>query len=158
VLHVIGPKNALDVPAVDGAPPYIVVPYVEQMQYAYAAADFVLCRCGAMTCAEVTAVGLPAAYVPYPVGNGEQRFNAEPIVAAGGGLLVDDADLTADWILAEIVPRLTDPMTLRVMSRAAAHAGSRDADVVLAKHVLNVIAEYRRFSGGDRGTRARRQP
>ena len=113
VLHVIGPKNVLDVPAVEGAPPYVVVPYVEHMQYAYAAADFVLCRCGAMTCAELAAVGLPAAYVPYPVGNGEQRFNAEPIVAAGGGLLVDDADLTADWILAEVVPRLTDPEALR---------------------------------------------
>jgi UDP-N-acetylglucosamine--N-acetylmuramyl-(pentapeptide) pyrophosphoryl-undecaprenol N-acetylglucosamine transferase len=157
VLHVIGPKNVLDVPAVAGAPPYIVVPYVEHMEYAYAAADFVLCRCGAMTCAELAAVGLPAAYVPYPVGNGEQRFNAEPIVAAGGGLLVDDADLSADWILTEIVPRLTDPEALQVMSRAAAHAGSRDADVVLAKHVLNVVAEHRRFAGGDHGPSARRQ-
>ena len=50
--------------------PYVVVPYVEQMQYAYAAADFALCRCGAMTCAELAAVGLPAAYVPLP---GRQR-------------------------------------------------------------------------------------
>ena len=50
--------------------PYVVVPYVDQMQYAYAAADFALCRCGAMTCAELSAVGLPAAYVPYP---GRQR-------------------------------------------------------------------------------------
>lgn len=157
VLHVVGPKNALSVAAVDGAPPYVVVPYVEQMQYAYAAADFALCRCGAMTCAELTAVGLPAAYVPYPVGNGEQRFNAEPIVAAGGGLLVDDADLTADWVLAEIVPRLTDPTALAAMSRAAEHAGSRDADVVLAKHVLHVVDEYRRFAGGDRGNSPRRQ-
>jgi UDP-N-acetylglucosamine--N-acetylmuramyl-(pentapeptide) pyrophosphoryl-undecaprenol N-acetylglucosamine transferase len=151
VLHIIGPKNVLEVPAVPGAAPYVVLPYVEHMQYAYAAADFVLCRCGAMTCAELAAVGLPAAYVPYPVGNGEQRLNAEPIVAAGGGLLVDDADLNADWILAEVLPRLTDPAMLDVMSRAAAHAGSRDADVVLARHVLNVVAEYRHFAGGGRG-------
>jgi UDP-N-acetylglucosamine--N-acetylmuramyl-(pentapeptide) pyrophosphoryl-undecaprenol N-acetylglucosamine transferase len=156
VLHIIGPKNVLDVPMMAGALPYVVVPYVDRMDYAYAACDFVLCRCGAMTCAELTAVGLPAAYVPYPVGNGEQRFNAEPIVAAGGGLLVDDSDLTADWIRAEIVPRLTDPATLSAMSRAAAQAGSRDADVVLAKHVLNVVAEYRRFAGDDHGTSAGR--
>ena len=146
VLHVIGPKNVLEVPA--GDPPYVVVPFVEQMQYAYAAADFALCRCGAMTCAELAAVGLPAAYVPYPVGNGEQRFNAEPIVAAGGGLLVDDADLTPRWILDQVVPRITDPLTLDAMSRAAAHAGSRDADVVLAQHVLNLVAEYRHLAGG----------
>ncbi|MDP9117385.1 MAG: UDP-N-acetylglucosamine--N-acetylmuramyl-(pentapeptide) pyrophosphoryl-undecaprenol N-acetylglucosamine transferase [Actinomycetota bacterium] len=146
VLHVIGPKNVLEVPSVPGQAPYVVVPFVPDMYLAYAAADFALCRCGAMTCAELSAVGLPAAYVPYPVGNGEQRHNAEPIVAAGGGLLVDDADLTPDWVLAEIVPRITDPAILGQMSSAAAHAGSRDADVVLARHVLNVAAEHRRFA------------
>lgn len=151
VLHIIGPKNVLEVPAHEGSAPYVVVPYVDEMQYAYSAADFALCRCGAMTCAEMAAVGLPAAYVPYPVGNGEQRFNAEPIVAAGGGLLVDDADLTPEWVAAEIVPRITDAQTVAAMSRAAEHAGSRDADVVLARHVLNVVAEYRRFAGGERG-------
>ncbi len=145
VLHVIGPNNELavsDHPSV----PYVVVPFVDQMQYAYAAADFALCRCGAMTCAELAAVGLPAAYVPYPVGNGEQRFNALPIVRAGGGLLVDDGDLGAGWIRGEILPRITDPATIARMSRAAAGAGSRDADVVLATRVLAVAGEYRRFA------------
>lgn len=155
VLHVIGPKNVLEVPAAAAAAPYVVVPYVEQMRYAYAAADFALCRCGAMTCAELAAVGLPAAYVPYPVGNGEQRFNAEPIVKAGGGLLVDDAELTPDWVLDEVVPRITDPERVAAMSRAAAHAGSRDADVVLARHVLNVVAEYRHLAGGSGSTSRR---
>ena len=146
VLHIIGPKNVLEVPTNPEDPPYVVVPFVEQMQYAYAAADLALCRCGAMTCAELAAVGLPAVYVPYPVGNGEQRFNAEPIVRAGGGILVDDADLTPEWVLAEVVPRITDPETIARMSRAAAHAGSRDAATVLAKHVLTVAAEHRRFA------------
>ena len=145
VLHVIGPKNTLEIDS-DPATPYVVVPYVEEMQYAYAAADFAVCRCGAMTCAELAAVGLPAAYVPYPVGNGEQRFNAMPIVAAGGGLLVDDAALTADWVLREIVPRISDPATLAAMSRHAEQTGARDADVVLAGRVLTVAAEYRRFA------------
>jgi UDP-N-acetylglucosamine--N-acetylmuramyl-(pentapeptide) pyrophosphoryl-undecaprenol N-acetylglucosamine transferase len=149
VLHVIGPKNALDV-APNPRAPYVVVPYVEQMQYAYAAADFALCRCGAMTCAELAAVGLPAAYVPYPVGNGEQRFNALPIVDAGGGLLVDDADLTSAWILEQVLPRIIDPNALATMSRAAERSGSRDADVVLARRVLDVAAEHRRFARGGR--------
>ena len=43
-------------------------------------------------------MGLPAVYVPLPIGNGEQRFNAADVVAAGGGLLVDDAALTPSWI------------------------------------------------------------
>ena len=95
----------------------------------------------------LTAVGLPAAYVPYPVGNGEQRFNAMPIVAAGGGLLRDDHELTADWIRTAVVPLLTDPGALDAMSDAAARFGSRDADVVLARRVLAVAAEHRRSPG-----------
>ena len=50
---------------------------------------------GANTVAELTAVGLPAAYVPLPIGNGEQALNARPVVEAGGGLMVDDAELHA---------------------------------------------------------------
>jgi UDP-N-acetylglucosamine--N-acetylmuramyl-(pentapeptide) pyrophosphoryl-undecaprenol N-acetylglucosamine transferase len=145
VLHIVGPKNEIEV-ASDVAVPYIVVPYVEQMQFAYAAADFALCRCGAMTCAELAAVGMPAAYVPYPVGNGEQRFNALPIVRAGGGLLVDDADLNPDWITREVIPRITDAQMVTQMSLAASRAGARDADVVLAERVLAVAGEYRRFA------------
>src|SRR6202012_4349397 len=108
VLHIVGPKNAVDVPLDTGAP-YIVVPYVDDMRLAYAAADFGLWRSGAITCAQISAVGLPAAYVPLPLRGGDQRLNAEPIVAAGGGLLVDDAELTPAWLLANLTPRLTDP-------------------------------------------------
>lgn len=63
VLHITGQRNVVEVP--DGSPadpPYVVVAYVDDMRHAYAAADFVVCRCGAMTCAELAAVGLPAAY------------------------------------------------------------------------------------------------
>ncbi|MDZ7910646.1 MAG: UDP-N-acetylglucosamine--N-acetylmuramyl-(pentapeptide) pyrophosphoryl-undecaprenol N-acetylglucosamine transferase [Rhodococcus sp. (in: high G+C Gram-positive bacteria)] len=65
VLHIAGPQHEVEPPSGDpGDPPYVVVPYVDEMQYAYAAADFAICRAGAMTCAELAAVGLPAAYVP----------------------------------------------------------------------------------------------
>ena len=94
VLHVTGPATRPRSRCLRGDVPYVAVPYVDRMDLAYAAADFALCRAGAMTCAELTAVGLPAAYVPLPIGNGEQRLNALPIVQHGGGLLVDDAELT----------------------------------------------------------------
>nr|MDT0665187.1 UDP-N-acetylglucosamine--N-acetylmuramyl-(pentapeptide) pyrophosphoryl-undecaprenol N-acetylglucosamine transferase [Micromonospora sp. DSM 115978] len=102
VLHAAGPRNADDVAAAlpRGLPaPYVVKPYLDHIPSAYAAADMVLCRAGAMTCAELAAVGLPAAYVPLPIGNGEQRRNALPTVEAGGGLLVADADLDPDWVM-----------------------------------------------------------
>ena len=66
--------------------PYVAVPYLSRMDLAYAAADCDLCRSGAMTVAEVSAIGLPAVYVPLPHGNGEQELNARPVVAAGGGV------------------------------------------------------------------------
>jgi UDP-N-acetylglucosamine--N-acetylmuramyl-(pentapeptide) pyrophosphoryl-undecaprenol N-acetylglucosamine transferase len=143
VLHVAGPANTLEIPA--GDPPYVVVPYVDEMQYAYAAADLAVCRSGAMTCAELTAVGLPAVYVPLPLRGGEQRFNAEPIVAAGGGLIVDNDRFTADEVAVTVLPLVTDAERLAAMSAAAERSGARDADVVLARHVLAVVGEQRRF-------------
>jgi UDP-N-acetylglucosamine--N-acetylmuramyl-(pentapeptide) pyrophosphoryl-undecaprenol N-acetylglucosamine transferase len=143
VLHVTGPKNTSAVKAPPGTVPYVAVPYVDDMKLAYAAADFALCRAGAMTCAELTAVGLPAAYVPLPIGNGEQRLNALPIVQAGGGLMVDDAELTADWITGSLLPVLTNIDHVYAMSQAAAALGRRDADRVLAKAVIDIVAAER---------------
>jgi len=145
VLHITGPQHTVEVP--DGNPtdpPYVVIAYIDEMQYAYAAADFVICRSGAMTCAELAAVGLPAAYVPLPLRGGEQRLNAEAVVAAGGALLVDNADLDAAWIERTLIPVLTDPERIAAMSVHASGAGAPDADLVLARHVLTVIAGRRR--------------
>ncbi len=137
VLHVVGPKTG-EVEVPQGPVPYVVLPYLDRMDLGYAAADFALCRAGAMTCAELTAVGLPAAYVPLPHGNGEQRLNAEPIEDAGGGLIIEDADLSADWISSTLVPILLDDALVAAMSEAAAACGRRDADSDLAKLVLSV--------------------
>jgi UDP-N-acetylglucosamine--N-acetylmuramyl-(pentapeptide) pyrophosphoryl-undecaprenol N-acetylglucosamine transferase len=147
VLHITGPQHAVEVPDGNpGDPPYVVVPYVEEMQYAYAAADFAICRSGAMTCAELAAVGLPAAYVPLPLRRGEQRLNAEPAVAAGGALLVDNADLDPAWIEATLIPVLTSPARMAAMSARASTVGAPDAGVVLAGHVLATVAERRKLA------------
>lgn len=146
VLHITGPQHVVEVPDGDLAdPPYVVVPYVNDMHHAYAAADFVICRSGAMTCAELAAVGLPAAYVPLPLRGGEQRLNAEPVVAAGGALLVDNADLDPAWIETTLIPVLADPERISAMSARASSASAADAGLVLARHVLTVVAERRRL-------------
>ncbi|MGW5310522.1 undecaprenyldiphospho-muramoylpentapeptide beta-N-acetylglucosaminyltransferase [Nocardia thailandica] len=139
VLHAHGPKNSLDLdPALSrpGAPAvYTAVPYLSRMDLAYAAADAVVCRSGAMTVAEVSAVGLPAFYVPLPHGNGEQELNARPVVAAGGGTIVADAELTPKYVIDEVIPLLLDPTRLARMSRDAADAGHRDAAATVARIV-----------------------
>jgi UDP-N-acetylglucosamine--N-acetylmuramyl-(pentapeptide) pyrophosphoryl-undecaprenol N-acetylglucosamine transferase len=88
--------------------------------------------------AELSAVGLPAVFVPLPIGNGEQRRNALPLVEAGGGLLVEDAELSPAWIGEHVVPLLTDPSALARLAGAAARAGVPDADERLAAIVLEV--------------------
>jgi UDP-N-acetylglucosamine--N-acetylmuramyl-(pentapeptide) pyrophosphoryl-undecaprenol N-acetylglucosamine transferase len=125
--------------------PYVAVPYLTRMDLAYAAADAVVCRSGAMTVAEVSAVGLPAFYVPLPHGNGEQELNAGPVVAAGGGVVIADADLTPDFVSFDVVALLTDPARLESMSAAAAGAGHRGA----AAHVARIVLDIAR-GGGDR--------
>ncbi|MGK5115762.1 MULTISPECIES: undecaprenyldiphospho-muramoylpentapeptide beta-N-acetylglucosaminyltransferase [unclassified Geodermatophilus] len=142
VLHARGPKNTdVVVPArPPGSAPYVVVDYLERMDLAYAAADLALCRAGAVTVAELSAVGLPAAFVPLPIGNGEQRRNALPVVEAGGGLMVDDAALSPSWIEENVLPLVTDPAALAGYAAHAAEAGARDADERLADIVLEVAA------------------
>lgn len=148
VLHAYGPKNTIDPVSPEGAPPYVGVGYLNRMDLAYAAADLVLCRAGAMTVAEISAIGLPAIFVPLPHGNGEQRLNALPVVEAGGGLLVENDDLTTDWVAANIPPLATDPERLATMSRAASGLGHRNAAGIVAAAALRLAAEHRAARGG----------
>jgi UDP-N-acetylglucosamine--N-acetylmuramyl-(pentapeptide) pyrophosphoryl-undecaprenol N-acetylglucosamine transferase len=148
VLHIAGPRAGdLEVPDArgdrgvirpgqHGSVPYVMLSYLDRMDLGYAAADFALCRAGAMTCAELSAIGLPAVYVPLPHGNGEQRLNALPIEAAGGGKIVPDAELTPEWIVEELIPILLDGELVGAMSRAAASVGNPNADTELAALVV----------------------
>jgi UDP-N-acetylglucosamine--N-acetylmuramyl-(pentapeptide) pyrophosphoryl-undecaprenol N-acetylglucosamine transferase len=144
VLHAHGPKNTLELrtPA-PGDAPYVAVPYLERMDLAYSAADLVICRSGAMTVAEVSAVGLPAIYVPLPIGNGEQRLNALPVVNAGGGVVVADADLTPGLVAGQVIGLLTDPPRLAAMTAAAARVGHPDAARQVAQAALDIARRAR---------------
>ena len=112
VLHAAGAAGAPDVQAaLPGRleAPYVVLPYIDDMAAAYAAADLALCRSGAMTCAELAAVGLPAIYVPLPIGNGEQRLNAEHAVTAGTAVMVADDQLTGAWVQEHVPALFAEP-------------------------------------------------
>ncbi|WP_432521611.1 undecaprenyldiphospho-muramoylpentapeptide beta-N-acetylglucosaminyltransferase [Kineococcus sp. SYSU DK006] len=134
VLHVSGRGKRVPLPPLEDALAgrYAVREYADAMDTAYAAADLVACRSGAGTVSELTALGLPAVYVPLPIGNGEQRRNAEPVVAAGGGLLVPDAELDAAFVRERVLPLLGDAAALDAAARAAEAFGVRDGDERLA--------------------------
>jgi UDP-N-acetylglucosamine--N-acetylmuramyl-(pentapeptide) pyrophosphoryl-undecaprenol N-acetylglucosamine transferase len=136
VLHVAGPAGEAVVERRAGDPAYVVLPYVDRMDLAYAAADLAVCRAGANSVTETAAVGLPAVFVPLPIGNGEQELNARPVVDAGGGLLVQDAAFTPEWVAATLPGLLNDRERIEAMSSAASDLIPRDADEKLAQMVL----------------------
>jgi UDP-N-acetylglucosamine--N-acetylmuramyl-(pentapeptide) pyrophosphoryl-undecaprenol N-acetylglucosamine transferase len=136
VLHVCGRGKGVDVDnGTPGTPAYVVLDYLDRMELGYAAADAVVCRAGAGSVCEVTSLGLPAAFVPLPIGNGEQRLNAQPVADAGGGLLVADSACTPDWVRDTLIPLLRDEPRLAGMGAAAARFGIRDGDQRLADMV-----------------------
>lgn len=133
VLHAVGSRNLDDAPT--SGPSYVAVPYIDRMDLAYAAADLVVCRSGAMTVAEISAVGLPAIYVPLAIGNGEQRLNAGPSLASGGCRIIDNADAPAELIPA-VLALMADPAARDEMSRSALAIGEANADDALVDMVL----------------------
>lgn len=115
-----------------------VLPFIEDMALAYAAADLVVCRAGATTIAELTALGKPAILVPYPFAtNDHQRGNAEGLVRVGGARLILDRDLTGLRLAIEMQEMLDDSATLTEMGRAARSLGRPQA----ASHLADLICE-----------------
>jgi undecaprenyldiphospho-muramoylpentapeptide beta-N-acetylglucosaminyltransferase len=141
VLHLTGRGKAEAVQAAVGALDvaqaelYQAREYLSDMHLAYAVADLVVCRSGAGTVCELAALGLPAVYVPLPIGNGEQRLNAAPLVDVGGGLVVVDDELTPAWVRTIVLPLLENPAALAIMSAAARSVGVPDA----ASRVLHLV-------------------
>jgi UDP-N-acetylglucosamine--N-acetylmuramyl-(pentapeptide) pyrophosphoryl-undecaprenol N-acetylglucosamine transferase len=123
VLHIQGGRGELTDPGIEH---YRLLDYCDRMDLAFALTDVAVARAGAATVCEFAALGIPAVYVPFPIGNGEQRFNAAGVVEAGGGVLVDDAAFTPDWVDGELLPLLSDRARVAEMARRAASVGVRD--------------------------------
>ncbi len=137
VLHSYGKRQSFDAP--DYAD-YHAHPYIDRMDLAYCAADMIVCRSGAMTVAEISSVGLPAIYVPLPHGNGEQELNALPVVEAGGGSIIHDADLSGAAIAQAVIPLIRDPKRLAQASEAARLAGHRDAATRIVERLVAAVS------------------
>lgn len=140
VLHAAGRTEEAAVDRLPDDPAYVVESFIDRIDLAYAAADLIVCRAGANSVTEVSAVGLPAVFVPLPIGNGEQARNAHAVVQAGGGVLIDDEAFTARWVDQALIPLITSTDRLTAMSRAAANIVRRDAD----EQVANLVEEAAR--------------
>jgi UDP-N-acetylglucosamine--N-acetylmuramyl-(pentapeptide) pyrophosphoryl-undecaprenol N-acetylglucosamine transferase len=149
VLHITGPRGhdetlgwwkerGVDPEAADAS--VRVVPYLDDMVDAYAAADVVVSRAGATTIAELTVLGLPAVLVPYPHATAQhQHGNAEALVRAGAALALDDQDLSPDAIATAVASILAEPGRAASMARAARAWSRPEAAEGLARIVLGAI-------------------
>lgn len=134
VVHLTGRQGA-ERAATLARPGYRPIAFSDDMPGLLAAADLVVCRAGVGTCAEITAVGLPAVVVPGTFGGGHQEHNAAALERAGAAVRVADADLTPDTLV-DTLRSLTD-QRLGAMAQASAALGRPDA----ARAIVRVLEE-----------------
>lgn len=137
LIHVTGDRSDLEDP---GVPGYALRRYVDRMDLAFAACDFIVSRSGAATVSEISALGIPAVYVPYAVGNGEQALNASSAVGHGAAILIADAEFTPETVRGRILPLLTDPDERSRMADRAAQIGIRTGTENLIAMIDEVLA------------------
>lgn len=135
ILQITGAKWSPPSPADAG---HQVVEYVDKMGTAYSVADLVLSRAGASSVAEITALELPAVYVPLPIGNGEQELNAEWSLKHGVARMVANNLFTPDWVRSELVPLLKDPEKIAEMKNAYRDSGKAH-DSTGAQNLLALV-------------------
>lgn len=139
ILHTVGETREFTDPKIAG---YHALPYCDRMDLALAASDFVIARSGAATVCELAGLGIPAVFVPYPVGNGEQEMNARDPVAAGGAILCPDAEFTGEWVRTTLIPLLSNSEQRQTMARRASASGIRDGAERLTDMVLKAVEDY----------------
>jgi UDP-N-acetylglucosamine--N-acetylmuramyl-(pentapeptide) pyrophosphoryl-undecaprenol N-acetylglucosamine transferase len=107
------------------------------MDLAYSAADLVIARAGAMTVAEISAVGIPAVFVPLPIGNGEQKRNARNLIDSGAARIFENSVFTREVIVSELLPLVLNTAELERMHAAFNVGDSLNAAKELARWGLS---------------------
>ncbi|HPV04390.1 MAG TPA: undecaprenyldiphospho-muramoylpentapeptide beta-N-acetylglucosaminyltransferase [Myxococcota bacterium] len=114
--------------------------YIHDMAEAMSWADFIICRSGAGTVGEVTAVGIPALFVPFALASDDhQAHNAMDLVRAGASLMKRESEFDPASVAAELAVIMRDPERLRAMSSAALAAGRRDAAQRIARGIVSMV-------------------
>ncbi len=118
-----------------------VFPFIEDMAWAYAQVDLVICRAGATTIAELCSLGKPAIYIPFPYAtHSHQERNAEVVVANGAGVMFRERDLTAEVLLETVIALLEDDQRRERMAQAA-------REVFPARPVERILKEMEALVG-----------
>ena len=117
-------------------------PFIEKMGEVYGQADLVVSRAGATTCAEITAVGLPALLIPYPFATeGHQMENALYLKRKGAAEILKNGDLSGERLARTILSLLQDEGRLREMGRLSKSLGRTDAAERIADRIVKWLKE-----------------
>ncbi|QTG87642.1 undecaprenyldiphospho-muramoylpentapeptide beta-N-acetylglucosaminyltransferase [Vibrio furnissii] len=139
VRHQAGKNNQQDVQqayAERGVHTAEVTEFIDDVAQAYAWADLLVCRSGALTVSEISAAGVAAIFVPFMHKDRQQALNADHLVACGAALMIEQPELTAETLAAAI--KQLDRPALLEMARKARHAAKLDADKVVADAIVSV--------------------
>ncbi|MGB2868728.1 MAG: undecaprenyldiphospho-muramoylpentapeptide beta-N-acetylglucosaminyltransferase [Bacteroidota bacterium] len=118
-----------------------VGPFIEKMEYAYAASDLVVCRAGAVTLAELTRLGKPAILVPYPRAAADhQRYNAKVLEEAGAATMVPDNEVGTQ-LRRRLFGLIDDGTKRNLMSKASRGLGKPEAGRNIARKILDLVQE-----------------
>ena len=127
ILHGVGAANPLP----DSTDGYRAQNYITDMATAYLAADIVISRSGAVTCAEVNTLGRFALFIPLPIGNGEQELNGQELVTQGRAEIVQQKNFTSQWLVQNL-PQL-------LAKSAATPLQGSSADMEAASKIASLI-------------------
>jgi UDP-N-acetylglucosamine--N-acetylmuramyl-(pentapeptide) pyrophosphoryl-undecaprenol N-acetylglucosamine transferase len=136
VIHIVGERSELPELSTKSL---VRLKYCNRMDLAMGAADFAVSRAGASTVSEFSALGLPALYVPYPIGNGEQKHNVEHLLQAGASKLISDEGFTAAFVRDEVIPLVSNTKELQSMSAELKKASISDGTERLLRLVHGVL-------------------
>jgi UDP-N-acetylglucosamine--N-acetylmuramyl-(pentapeptide) pyrophosphoryl-undecaprenol N-acetylglucosamine transferase len=116
-----------------------VGPFIDKMEYAFGAAELVVCRSGATTIAELTRIGIPAIVIPYPFAAGDhQTHNARALADGGAAMMIADKDVRKN-LKERVIELLSDSKRLETMSKASARLGRPDAGHDIATAILGLV-------------------
>jgi UDP-N-acetylglucosamine--N-acetylmuramyl-(pentapeptide) pyrophosphoryl-undecaprenol N-acetylglucosamine transferase len=116
-----------------------VMPFIEDMDAAYAAADVVVCRAGALTISELALLQKACILVPSPyVAEDHQTNNAKALTSRNAAVLVDDKKLATEFIPA-LTSLLNDETKRRVLAENIAHFARPDAATRIAGEILSIL-------------------
>jgi UDP-N-acetylglucosamine--N-acetylmuramyl-(pentapeptide) pyrophosphoryl-undecaprenol N-acetylglucosamine transferase len=119
----------------------VLRPFISNIHEAYAAADLVVARAGAMTCAEILSRGLPALFIPYPHASGHQEMNARALEKAGSAVVITEKELDDEKLTQTLISLLKDEGKLKEMGERARRLSKPQAAPDIVRGLLEMAAK-----------------